>query len=65
MTTLLTALGFVLVVEGLLFALAPRRLEDLLRVLADLPVEARRLTGLIAIAIGVGLLSVVRMGHTP
>lgn len=46
------AAGFVLVFEGLVFALAPSRLEEFLRILSDLPIEARRLLGLVAIAGG-------------
>lgn len=49
------ALGLVLCVEGLVFALAPSRLEDLLKSLAELPVETRRLMGLAALAAGVFL----------
>ena len=52
MQTLVLALGLVLVFEGLVFALAPRRLEDLLRMLADIPVEARRIIGFVALVIG-------------
>ena len=50
--TLVLALGLVLIFEGLVFALAPRRIEDLLRMLTDLPVEARRMIGLVALVIG-------------
>lgn len=52
----LLALGLALVFEGLVFALAPRRLDELLRVLADLPFDARRLIGLLALLSGVGLM---------
>jgi len=60
MSTLLTAAGFVLVFEGLVFALAPSRLEELLRTLTDIPVDARRLLGLAALAIGVILLWIAK-----
>lgn len=56
MTIVLTALGFVLVVEGLVLALAPSRLEDVLRMLLSLSHETRRLCGLVALAAGVVLL---------
>ena len=36
---LLLGFGMVLVIEGMAFALAPRRMEDLLRVLAGIPIE--------------------------
>ena len=52
---ILLALGLVLVVEGLVFALAPSRLEDLIKALADIPHETRRLLGLACLATGVVL----------
>ena len=54
---LVLGLGMVLVIEGLVFALAPSRLEDLLRLLASIPVETRRLIGLGAMALGAVLVS--------
>lgn len=56
MTWLLTAIGIILVFEGLVFALAPARLESLLRALAGLSLENRRLLGLTALACGVAML---------
>lgn len=53
---LLTAIGFVLVVEGLVLALAPKRLEDVVAFLAALPIDTRRALGLGALAFGVALL---------
>lgn len=53
MSTIVLALGLVLCVEGLVFALAPSRLEDILRTLAELPPETRRMVGLGALAAGV------------
>ena len=55
MATILLAMGLVLCVEGLVFALAPSRLEDVLDMLRNMPVETRRLIGLGALAIGVVL----------
>ncbi|WP_424965558.1 DUF2065 domain-containing protein [Dinoroseobacter sp. S375] len=52
METLLTALGLVFVIEGLVFALAPSRIEDLLAAFARMPVTIRRGLGLGAIALG-------------
>ena len=54
------ALGFVLIVEGLMLALAPRRIEDTLRLLAGLGLDQRRLIGLVALGLGVVLLWLVR-----
>ncbi|WP_425050075.1 DUF2065 domain-containing protein [Psychromarinibacter sp. S121] len=60
MSTLVLALGLVLCIEGLVFALAPSRIEDLLRSLAELPVETRRAIGLAALAAGVLLVWLAR-----
>ena len=54
---ILMGLGMVLVIEGLVFALAPSRLEDLLRVLRDIPPETRRIIGLCALVAGAVLTS--------
>ncbi len=53
MSTIALAVGLVLCVEGLVFALAPGRIEEVLRFLSDLPVERRRLLGLGSMALGV------------
>ena len=53
---LLTILGSVLVVEGLVLALAPSRIEDLLAALQSMDIETRRLFGLVALASGTGVL---------
>lgn len=50
---LLLGLGLVLVIEGLALALAPRRLEDVLRALTALRPDQRRGLGLAALACGV------------
>ncbi len=49
------ALGLVLAIEGLVLALAPRRMEDALRFISALKPDQRRLIGLAALALGVGL----------
>jgi uncharacterized protein YjeT (DUF2065 family) len=49
------ALGLVLIVEGLVYALAPSLVEDLLAALRDLPLETRRLVGLAALVAGMAL----------
>lgn len=54
---LVLGLGMVLVIEGLVFALAPSRLEDLLRAITRIPVETRRLIGLGAMTLGAVLVS--------
>ena len=54
---ILMGLGMVLVIEGLVFALAPSRLEDLLKMLTAIPPETRRFIGLGAVALGAVLTS--------
>ncbi len=55
MTFVLLAIGLVLSVEGLVLALAPRRIEDALRALLTLAEDQRRMIGLAALAVGVFL----------
>ena len=54
------AVGLVLCLEGLILSLLPGRLESLLKLLSDMPVEARRLAGLAALGAGVALLWAAR-----
>ncbi len=54
---ILMGLGMVLVIEGLVFALAPSRLEDLLKALTAIPPETRRMIGFGAVVIGAVLTS--------
>ena len=53
MSHIVLALGLVLAVEGLVMALAPRRIEDALRLVASLGIDQRRGIGLVALALGV------------
>ncbi len=50
--TLLLALGLVLIVEGLVYALAPSLLEQILAALSQLSIDQRRLLGLASLAVG-------------
>ena len=52
---LLLGLGLVLIVEGLVYALAPSLVEDMLAALRQMTLETRRLVGLAALCIGVVL----------
>ncbi|MCC5965176.1 MAG: DUF2065 domain-containing protein [Natronohydrobacter sp.] len=63
--TIILALGLVLIFEGLVFALAPRRLDDILRMLAEMPIDARRLIGVLALVAGVLLITLARMLGSP
>lgn len=58
--TLLLAAGLVLAFEGLVLALAPSRIEDLLAAFIRMPVETRRLIGMGALAGGVLLVWIAR-----
>jgi len=58
--TIILAVGLVLCVEGLVFALAPSRLEDVLDMLRNMPPETRRLIGLAALAVGFFLVWLAR-----
>lgn len=58
--TVVLAVGLVLVVEGLVLALAPSRIEEALAFLAAMAPETRRLLGLGALAAGVLLLALAR-----
>lgn len=60
MEFVILGLGLVLVFEGLVFALAPSRLEELVRIIAEMPLETRRALGLAAVAIGVLLIWLAR-----
>ncbi|MEP2530848.1 DUF2065 domain-containing protein [Shimia sp.] len=51
--TALLAFGLVLIVEGLVYALAPSLVEDLLEALRSLPEGQRRTLGLVALGVGV------------
>ncbi|TCS60758.1 DUF2065 domain-containing protein [Primorskyibacter sedentarius] len=51
--TLILAIGLVLLVEGLAWLLAPSLIETLLEALRNLDIDARRLVGLTAMAMGV------------
>ena len=55
MSWILLAFGLVLIVEGLVYALAPSLIEDLLAALKALPLETRRLIGFLALTAGAAL----------
>jgi uncharacterized protein YjeT (DUF2065 family) len=60
MIELATALGLVLVIEGLLYASAPGSLKQLMLQLQAVPDDALRMAGVSAVAIGVGLVWLAR-----
>jgi uncharacterized protein YjeT (DUF2065 family) len=59
-TDILTGIALVLVIEGLVYALAPSLIERLLEALREMPIETRRNLGLMTFATGVILLWLVR-----
>ncbi|MCC1493169.1 DUF2065 domain-containing protein [Cognatishimia sp. F0-27] len=56
---ILTGIAFVLVIEGLVYALAPSLVERLLEALRAMPLDARRALGLATLATGLVLLWIV------
>ena len=60
MDLILLGLGLVLVFEGLVLALLPNRLEELIRMIDEMPLETRRVVGLSAVAAGVFLIWLTR-----
>ncbi|RVV98605.1 DUF2065 domain-containing protein [Mesobaculum littorinae] len=61
MATILLGIGLACAFEGLVFALAPRRLEEALAALQRLPIDARRLMGLVFLAGGVAMVWLARL----
>ncbi|MBS0126151.1 DUF2065 domain-containing protein [Thetidibacter halocola] len=59
-TDILTGIALVLLIEGLVYALAPSLVERVLEALATMPVETRRTLGLVTAATGVLLLWIAR-----
>jgi hypothetical protein len=57
---LLLGLGLVAILEGLVLALAPSRLREVLETIERLSVENRRLIGLLAVTAGVALVWLAR-----
>ena len=57
---ILLALGLVLIVEGLVYALAPSLVEDLLEALKNLSLEMRRTFGFLVLVLGVCFLLAAR-----
>lgn len=51
-STVLWAFGLVLIVEGLAFALAPSRIEEVLKLLSEMPTAQKRQIGILACALG-------------
>ena len=52
MAFILLALGLVFLIEGLVYALAPSFVEQLLAALRSMPMDQRRIMGVFAMVIG-------------
>lgn len=60
MSELITALGLVLVFEGVLYALVPGGMKSVMRSALETPDQTLRTAGLVAAAIGVFLVWIIR-----
>jgi uncharacterized protein len=60
MSDLLTALGLVLVIEGLLYALAPRLARRMMSAAREMSDDQLRLGGVVATIVGVGVVWLVQ-----
>lgn len=60
MSDLVVGIGLVLVIEGLIWALAPATGVRMLAVAASTPQQALRLAGLASVAVGVALVWLIR-----
>ena len=60
MSDILTGLAFFLIIEGLVYALAPRFLVEMARLLPSIPEQQLRYAGLAAMVAGVGLVWLIR-----
>ncbi|MEM8854510.1 MAG: DUF2065 domain-containing protein [Pseudomonadota bacterium] len=60
MSDLLAAIGLVLVIEGVAYALAPQAMRRMILQMVHAPVEMMRIGGLITVALGVLIVWLVR-----
>ena len=60
MSELVTAVGLVLVIEGLVYAAAPARLKTMLARVEQVPDETLRMGGVIAVGVGVAIIWLAR-----
>lgn len=60
MQDLIVALGLVLVIEGVLYALAPAQLKDYMRKAQEIPDHSLRVGGIAAMVLGVVIVWLVR-----
>jgi uncharacterized protein len=60
MTDFLVAIGLVLVIEGVLFALLPGKAQEAMRQAAETPADMLRIVGLVSAVAGVIVIWVAR-----
>jgi uncharacterized protein len=60
-STILNALGLVLVIEGLTYVLVPRQLKRMLVHLQEMSEDQLRVMGTVALAIGVAVVWIARI----
>jgi uncharacterized protein len=60
MSELVTAVGLVLVIEGLVYAAAPARLKAMLARMGQVPDETLRMGGVVAVGVGVAIIWLAR-----
>ena len=58
-STLVWGVGLVLVIEGLVYALAPLFVENMLRQMSEIPVKSRRIFGVSSALLGAVILHMV------
>ncbi len=56
----MTALALVLVIEGLMYAVFPEQMKQMIVAILSVPASTLRLAGLVAAVIGVGIVWLVR-----
>lgn len=61
MAELLTAVAMVLVIEGVLYALLPEKMQGMMRQMIDMPPSQLRAAGLVAACIGVLAVWVIKL----
>lgn len=62
MTDLLTALALAVALEGFAYALFPDAMKRMMRIALDQPAASLRTAGLVAAALGVGVVWLIRGG---
>ncbi len=60
MSELVTAIGLVLIIEGLVYAALPGRFKEVMARLEQIPDETLRMGGVVAVALGVAIVWIAR-----